>query len=82
MKNSYQHNGGTWSRPDIPTATPCTWNCCICNKTIDCKQEYYYQKDNSLANRYYPLSKYWNGQGTEIFCSIECSFDFYEKHQL
>lgn len=81
MQGSFTHNGGVWTRPDIPSGTEQIWKCCVCNKVIT-SQEEQYQIHNGIQiidkARYIPISRYWHGYTVGIeFCSIDCSFNHY-----
>jgi len=71
-------------RTDIPTSIPeVTWMCSECNKEVDLEPQTHYVKNRfgqyDLQLEYIPDSRYWNGYGPEVFCSIECSVLFLNK---
>lgn len=82
---TFQHNGGTYTRPDIPFPTSQFWTCHVCQKQIDSQEEHYQlQQGFNFVDkvRFIPASRYWHGYTVGIeFCSADCSFVHYEKER-
>lgn len=78
---TFNHNGGVWTRPDIPCASQHTWKCFVCQKEIDSEQEQWHTQTGEVKVRFIPASRYWHGQQVNVeYCSIECSFiDFQQQ---
>ena len=80
---TFTHNGGIWTRPDIPSPVGQNWKCHVCGKSIECQpEEYVLEKRFELIRkiRWIPASRYWHGTIVGIeFCSADCSFIQYEE---
>jgi hypothetical protein len=80
---TFTHNGGTWTRPDIPSSVGQNWKCHVCQKSIDCEpEEYSVQQGVQLIRklRWIPASRYWHGYTVGIeFCSADCSLKYYQE---
>lgn len=82
---TFNHNGGIWTRPDIPNLTPQPWMCHVCKKDVDAQiEEYQILVGTQLVDkvRYIPASRYWHGYIVGIeFCSPECSLSYYQENK-
>ena len=80
---TFNHDGGIYTRPDIPSPLMGDWKCHICQKSIDSQSEQYeIQQGVQLIRklRWIPASRYWHGTIVGIeFCSVDCAFIHYEK---
>ena len=71
-------------RTDIPTSIPeVLFHCSECNKEVELESQNKYVKNRfgqwEQELEYIPESRYWNGYGPEVFCSVECSINFLNK---
>jgi hypothetical protein len=53
------------------------WHCEVCEKYIEPDKSFYEYPDKY---HYFPISRYWNGYGSEVFCSVDCSFTWHLSH--
>lgn len=81
---SFQHSGGIYTRPDIPSATSKIWICHVCQKQVEPEEEnYQILVGTQLIDkvRFIPSSRYWHGYTVGIeFCSVECSVKYHQEN--
>jgi hypothetical protein len=71
----------TRMRNDIPSKLSSQYYCHVCKKQIasDSTDHFKYDFQGNWVydfTDYTPSSRYWNGYGSEVFCSIDCSFSW------
>lgn len=60
-------------RVDLPSPTERCWTCAVCDTHIHAEsQEVFDTKTKTVKIVYTPVSRYWNGYGEEVYCSVYC----------